>query len=92
MIQEQSNVLGKQSGFLLSTYQAEFANDRASRATESSRSNVIALWHTIQQIYGKAAARDVANLVYTSTKTASCKPRSVRPILSFACICLHAGC
>jgi hypothetical protein len=39
-----------------------------SRATESSRSNVIALWHTIRQIYGRAVARDVANLVYTNTK------------------------
>ena len=27
-----------------------------------------ALWHTIRQIYGKAVARDVANLVYTNTK------------------------
>lgn len=60
--------LGKQSGFLLSTYQAELAKDPASRATESSRSNVIALWHTIRQIYGKAVARDVANLIYTNTK------------------------
>jgi hypothetical protein len=39
-----------------------------SRATESSRSNAIALWHTIRQIYGRAVARDVANLVYTNTK------------------------
>jgi hypothetical protein len=54
--------LGKQGGFLLSTYHAELAKDPASRATESSRSNVIALWHTIKQIYGKAVARDVANL------------------------------
>jgi hypothetical protein len=60
--------LGKQGGFLLSTYQAELAKDPASRATESSRSNVIALWHTIRQIYGKAVARDVVNLVYTNTK------------------------
>jgi hypothetical protein len=29
---------------------------------------VIALWHTVRQIYGKAVARDVANLVYTNTK------------------------
>jgi hypothetical protein len=36
--------LGKQGGFLLSTYHAELAKDPASRATESSRSNVIALW------------------------------------------------
>ena len=49
--------LGKQGGFLLSTYHAELAKDPASRATESSRSNVIALWHTIKQIYGKAVAR-----------------------------------
>jgi hypothetical protein len=58
--------LGKQGGFLLSTYHAELAKDPASRATESSRSHVIALWHTIKQIYGKAVARDVSNLVCTN--------------------------
>ena len=51
--------LGKQGGFLLSTYHAELAKDPASHATESSRSNVIALWHTIKQIYGNAVARDL---------------------------------
>ena len=51
--------LGQQGGFLLSTYHAELAKDPASRATESSRSNVLALWHTIKQIYGKAVARDL---------------------------------
>lgn len=60
--------LGKQSGFLLRTYRAELARDPASRGTESSRSNMIALWHTIWQIYGKAVARGVANLVYANTK------------------------
>jgi hypothetical protein len=35
-------------------YQAEFAKDPTSRATESSRSNVIALRHTIKQMYGEA--------------------------------------
>jgi hypothetical protein len=60
--------LGKQGEFLLSRYHAELAKDPVSRATESSRSNVIALWHTIKQIYGKAAARDVAKLVYTNTE------------------------
>jgi hypothetical protein len=60
--------LAKQNGFLLSTYQAELAKDPASPATESSRSNLIALWHTIRQIYGKAVARDVAKLVYTNTR------------------------
>ncbi len=58
--------LGKQGGFLLSTYQAELAKDPDSSSTESSRSNVIALWHTIRQIYGKAVARDVADLVCTN--------------------------
>ena len=60
--------LGKQVRFLLRIHQAELAKDPTSRATESSRSNVIALWHTIRQIYGRAVARDVANLVYTNTK------------------------
>ena len=60
--------LGKQSGFLLSTYQAELAKDPASRGTESSRSNMLALWHTIRQVYGKSVARAVANLVYANTK------------------------
>jgi len=55
--------LGEQSRFLLGKYEEELAKDPASRATESSRSNVIALWHTIRQIYGKTVVRDVANLV-----------------------------
>jgi len=41
-----------QSGLLLKLYQAELAKDPASRATESSRSNLIALRHTIGQMYG----------------------------------------
>jgi hypothetical protein len=57
-----------QSEFLLSTYQAELARDPASCGTESSRSNMIALWHTIRQIYGKAVARAVVNLVCVNTK------------------------
>jgi hypothetical protein len=60
--------LSKQSGFLLSAYQAELAKDPTSRATESSRSNLIGLRHTIGQIYGNAVARDVANLAYANTK------------------------
>jgi hypothetical protein len=35
------------------------AKDPASRATESARSNLIALRHTINQIYGESAALDV---------------------------------
>jgi hypothetical protein len=44
----------KQSALLLRLYQAEIAKDPASRATESSRSNLIALRHTIGQMNGKA--------------------------------------
>jgi len=66
--------LAKQNGFLLSTYQAELAKDPASRATESSRSNLIALWHTIWQIYGSAVAGEVANPVYANTKPLPATP------------------
>ena len=61
--------LGQQGGFLLAMYHEELAKDPASRATGSSRSNVIALWHTIKQIYGKAVARDVANLFHQKSPT-----------------------
>jgi len=44
----------KQSGLLLRLYEAEIAKDPASRATESSRSNLIPLRHAIGQMYGKA--------------------------------------
>ncbi len=54
--------LRKQGGFLLRTYDAELAKNPASRATESSRSNVIAMHHTVRQMYGEAVVRDVANL------------------------------
>ena len=47
--------LEKQGKLLLRIYQAELAKDPSSQATESSRSNVIALRHTVQQIYGDAA-------------------------------------
>ena len=43
---------GKQSSLLLRMYQAELARDPTSRATESSRSNLIALRHTIAQMCG----------------------------------------
>jgi hypothetical protein len=44
--------VGKQSCLLLMLYQAEFARDPTSRATESCRSNLIALRHTVDQICG----------------------------------------
>jgi len=44
--------LSRQVGLLLRTYQAELGKDAASHATKCARSNVIALWHTINQMYG----------------------------------------
>jgi hypothetical protein len=55
--------LNQQSRFLLNTYQYELGKDPASRATECSRSNVIALRHTIRLMYGEAVARDLVNLI-----------------------------
>ena len=52
----------KQGEFLLRVYQAEMSEDPTSRATEFARSNVIALRHTVRQMYGDAVARDVASL------------------------------
>ncbi len=49
--------LRKQGEFLRRIYRAEFAKDPISRATESSRSNVIAVQHTVRQIYGEDVAR-----------------------------------
>jgi hypothetical protein len=48
--------LEEQRGFLLRIYEAEVAKDPASCATAHSRSNMIALRHSINQIYGEAAA------------------------------------
>ena len=44
----------KQSELLLKVYLAERAKDPSSQATKSSRSNVIALRHTITQMYGES--------------------------------------
>jgi hypothetical protein len=48
--------LGKQSRLLLRMYQAELARDPTGYGAESSRSNMIALRHTIEQIYGHTAS------------------------------------
>jgi len=45
--------LERQGDFLLRIYQAELAKNPTSRAAQSSRSNMIALRHTIEQIYGE---------------------------------------
>jgi hypothetical protein len=48
--------LKKQAELLVRTYQREFAEDPDSGATQSSRSNVIALRHTLKQMYGDAVS------------------------------------
>jgi len=48
--------LEEQSGLLLRIFEVEFAKDPASQATRNSRSNLIALRHSINQIYGEAAS------------------------------------
>jgi hypothetical protein len=49
----------KQSALLLRQYEADLASDPTSHATASSRSNLIALRHTITQLYGD----DVSSLL-----------------------------
>jgi hypothetical protein len=44
--------VGRQSLLLQRLYQLELARDPGSRETESSRSNLMALRHTIEQMYG----------------------------------------
>jgi hypothetical protein len=49
--------------FSLMIHHAELVKDPVSRATESSRSNLMAAQHTIRTVYGEAVAREVADLV-----------------------------
>ena len=63
--------LEEQSGFLLRTYELELGKDPASRATESARSNLIALRHTINHIYGESAALDVTDALGFATVSVS---------------------
>lgn len=51
--------LRKQARFLQGIHQAEFDKDPSSHSTESSRSNVIAMQHTIRQMYGEAVEREL---------------------------------
>jgi len=63
--------LEEQSGLLLKIYEAEFAKNPTSPATESSRSNMIALRHSIHQIYGQAAAVEVESSLGSATDAVS---------------------
>jgi hypothetical protein len=53
--------LKKENGLLLRIYRAAFAKDPTSQATESARSNLIALRHTVRQVYGERAAVDLTD-------------------------------
>jgi hypothetical protein len=53
--------LGKQHTLLLRIHRANLINNPTSHATKSSRSNLMAVQHTVREIYGEAVARDVAN-------------------------------
>jgi hypothetical protein len=55
--------LVNQGRFLLKLHQAELAKNPTSRATESSRSNLMAVRHTVKQVYGSAVEIDVADLI-----------------------------
>lgn len=62
--------LEEQSRLLLRIYRIEFDKDPISHAIESSHSNVIALRHTIKQIYGEPAALALANQLDFATDAA----------------------
>jgi hypothetical protein len=63
LVSESTERLGKQNRLLLRMHEAELAKDPTSLATASSRSNMMAVQHTVEQLYGQAVARDVSNLV-----------------------------
>ena len=58
-----SERLKKENGLMLRIYRAAFAKDPTSLATESARSNLIALRHTVRQVYGERAAVDVTDVL-----------------------------
>jgi hypothetical protein len=68
------NRLGKQSRFLLRIHQADLAKNPTSHATKSSRSNLMAVQHTVKEMYGEAVARNVANLVILNAPAFEPKP------------------
>jgi len=74
LISESMKRLGKQNRFLLRMHQAELAKDPTSQATASSRSNMMAVQHTVEQMYGEAVARDVSNLVKPTAPSFEGKP------------------
>jgi hypothetical protein len=60
--QETIERLRTQVSFVLGLYRAELAKDPTSPASKTSRSNLLAVEHTVRQMYGDAVARDVSGL------------------------------
>jgi len=63
--------LDEQSELLLKIYETDLAKDPMSAATKSSRSNMIALRHSINQIYGQVAASEVDGALGTDSSAVS---------------------
>jgi len=59
--------LEEQSELLLKMYESDLAKHPTSAATKSSRSNMIALCHSVDQIYGQVAAPVVASALGTDS-------------------------
>ena len=57
--------IAKQEELLARIYRADLARDPAGRSTETSRSNLIAIQHTVKQMYGKAVPQQ-SNLITPS--------------------------
>lgn len=74
LVSESIERLGKQHRFLLRVHQAELAQDPTSNATASSRSNIMAVRHTMEQIYGEAVARGLSNLAKQTAPSLGGKP------------------
>jgi hypothetical protein len=53
--------LRRQTKFLQTIHQTEFYKDPSSHATKSSLSNMIAMQHTVRQLYREAVAQDVVD-------------------------------
>jgi hypothetical protein len=66
--------LGQQGKFLRRIHQEELAKNPLSHATKSSRSNLMAVRHTVRAMYGEAVARNVANLVILNAPASEPKP------------------
>ena len=80
--------LEKQGKLLLTIYQAELAKDPSSQGTESSRSNVIALRHTVQQIYGDAAVSRILGKALLENREQNLHPE-YGDVNGFICSCRY---